>query len=71
MDGKDKELSLIEGDSSDLVENLFRDEEYAKLLRYCDSKGGIEGLLDEPTKAESYVYSCFRANKPRKFYSGI
>ena len=71
MDGKDTELSSIEEDSSDLVLNLFRGGEYAKLLKHCDSEEGIVGLLDEPTKAESYVYSCYRTNRPRKFSSSL
>ena len=71
MDGGDTELSPIEEDGSDLIVTLFRDGDYAKLLKHCDSKGGFAELLDEPNKAEKYVYSCFRTNRPRKFSSSL
>ena len=45
--------------------SLFQNEEYAKLVKLYDGKGGIDEILDDPLDVEYYVMSCYYTKRPR------
>ena len=51
--------------------SLFQNEEYAKLVKLYDGKGGIEEILDDSLSVEYYVMSCYYTKRPRKISSSL
>lgn len=51
--------------------SLFQNEEYAKVVKLYDGKGGIDEILDDPLGVEYYVMSCYYTKRPRKISSSL